>query len=476
MTLPAPRVAIVDDNPEHVRVLAASLHAQGIACLPIHFTGEVDWIPRCPHLRVLFADLNLVNAGAGTTNAQHFTTIVSLLEETFVPTGPYAVVLWTRFSDQAADLRLFLEERLMGVPKPFAVIALDKMQHLNQDNTVRDAQALATAVSELLGGQPQFAALFNWEERILGASAATVSAVIELATRGTASGERGQAIGKLLYRLAYEAVGEKNVDSDRFRAVNEALLPILADRISALRSDNDAVIWESALAGQSDASGLTLEEAAQLNKLVNVEADAGSAADRGAVVALSADMLASFEDTFGVAPQVAGTKEFACRAFAVADARFRWMLVQLQAICDFAQQQPGPLPYVLGLEMPFGNIPDNAPGSVFQTPAFDVNGESRTLRINTRFLITKTRATTGAMTRAYRLREGQINEFGHQLHSQGSRPGMIAFRQRSAKTTVPTPAAQTPAPPGPPAAAPAPASPAPAADAEAKSPAPDPER
>ena len=476
MTLPAPRVVIIDDNPAHVTVLAASLHGRGIACLPIHFTGDVDGIPRCPHIRVLFADLHLINAGAGTTNTQHFTTIVSLLESTFVPSGPYAVVLWTQHAGEAGELQTFLEQRLKEVPKPFAVIALDKMQHLNADDTVRDPQALVDAISGLLGGQSQLAALFNWEERVLGAAAATVSAVIELATRG-AQADRAQAIGKILYRLGYEAVGEGNVEADRFRAVNEALLPILADRIAVLRSDNDAAIWESALAGQSDASGLTLEEAAQLNKLVNIaEAGTGSAADRGAVATMSAEMLAGFDDGFGMTQQLAGTKEFACAGFAVNDARFRWMLVQLQAICDFAQRQAGPLPYVLGLEMPFAKVPSNAPGSVFQTPAFDIGGENRTLRINTRFLITKTRAAASAMTLAYRLREGQINEFSHELHSQGDRPGMIAFRQRPAKTTAAVPAAQTPAPAAPAAAVPSAAAPAATADAEAEPPATAPER
>ena len=51
MTLLTPRVLIIDDKREHVEALAAILHKCGMACLPVHFTGEVEDIPRCPHVR-----------------------------------------------------------------------------------------------------------------------------------------------------------------------------------------------------------------------------------------------------------------------------------------------------------------------------------------------------------------------------------------------------------------------------------------
>ena len=140
---------------------------------------------------MLFADLHLTDGAAGTGNAQHFGTIGGLLEGTLMPTGPYAIILWTRYPDQANALRDHLEKRLVGVSKPFAVVPLDKADHLNPDGTLRSAQALRDAIHGLLGAQPQLAALFNWEERVLGASAATVSAVIDLATAGVAPRRQG---------------------------------------------------------------------------------------------------------------------------------------------------------------------------------------------------------------------------------------------------------------------------------------------
>src|SRR5262245_47201240 len=101
MTLPAPRIIVIDDNPDHLRGLTVGLNSHGVACLPIHFTGDDSGVPRCPQVRIVFADLHLNEAGAATDNARHFTVIGGLLEETVVPAGPYAVVLWTRYADQA---------------------------------------------------------------------------------------------------------------------------------------------------------------------------------------------------------------------------------------------------------------------------------------------------------------------------------------------------------------------------------------
>jgi hypothetical protein len=440
MTLPAPRIIVIDDNQDHLKGLSDGLNRHGVACLPVHFTGDDTEIPKCPQVRVVFADLHLNEAGAATDNARHFTVIGGLIEQTIVPSGPYAIVLWTRYADQAEGLRTFLEERLMGVPKPFAVVALDKNLHLNADNTVRDIGALVAAIANVLGRQPQLAALLNWEERVLGASAATLSAVIDLAITGVEPNDRDQAIGRLLFRFALEAVGEGNVESDRFRAVNEALLPILADRIASLRSDGDAQLWEAALHGQSADSGMKIEEAAKLNRFLHVaDATGASPAERGAVARLPDATLGEFERAFGMTPVAAARTQFACAGFVENDPRFRWLLVQVQAVCDFAQRRPGPLPYVLGLEMPMAPapLPRNAPAALVECPAFELAGAARALRVNTRFQVTLSPTAAAAMVLEYRLREPLINEIAYGLHSYGARPGIISFRESKPKAIQP---------------------------------------
>jgi hypothetical protein len=435
MKLPPPRVIIIDDNEDHLAVLAANLHRQGVACLPVHFTGEVEEIPACPHTRVLFVDLHLTEAGAGTDNRQHFTTIGGLLEETLRPAGPYAVVLWTQYPEQAEDLRQFLESRLQGVAKPFAVVALSKTDHLKPDNSLKNADALAAAIESLMTARPQLAALFNWEDRVLGASAATVSAVIELAIAGAAPADRGPAIGQLLFHFALEAAGAGNVEADRFRAVNDALLPILADRVAFLRADSDAELWDRALSGQSADAGMTREEAARLNRMLHVAPPAGVlASERGAVVLLPDDRRDQFEAFFGMAEADAAQKQFGCKEFE-ADGRFQWCMVQVQAACDYAQRQPGPLPFVLALEFPAAlALTKSIPAAVTATPIFDREGSPRILHVNARFQVSISKAEAANLAVQYRLREPVLNLMGYELHNYSARPGIVAFREKKAKT------------------------------------------
>ena len=265
MKLPAPRVIAIDDNSLHLRGLADGLNSYGAACLQILFTGEVAAIRSCPHVRVIFADLHLNESGASEEHEKHFSLIGGLIEETIVPAGPYLLVLWTRYPDQADKLSAFLETRLANVNKPVAVKALDKADHLDSEGKVRNVAKLIAAIVALVDEQPQIASLINWEERILEAAGATVSEILALAPTDDPT-KRTEELGHILCCLAVEAVGQSHVKKDHFRAVNEAFLPILYDRVASLPSvDEDKAIWEKAFSDSAPRPALSLKDAARLN-------------------------------------------------------------------------------------------------------------------------------------------------------------------------------------------------------------------
>jgi hypothetical protein len=67
------------------------------------------------------------------------------------PAGPYVLILWTRYADQAGGLREFLESRLQNVAKPLAVVAIDKAQYLDlPKGTVKDPTALVKAIESII--------------------------------------------------------------------------------------------------------------------------------------------------------------------------------------------------------------------------------------------------------------------------------------------------------------------------------------
>ncbi len=431
--LPAPRVIVIDDESEHLVGLTQGLNRCGAACLPIHFTGETETIPLCPHVRVIFADLHL-SGGTPGDHIRDFSTIGGLIEDTIKPSGPYLIILWTMYPDQADSLHDFLKCRLQDTPKPFAVQALNKNRYLDPQGGVKSAESLVEAIREIVGGQPPVGALFNWEERVLGAAGKAVSSIMELADSAVTAGTLSEEIGRLLANLAVAAVGKRHTDEDWFRAVNEALLPILDDRIATMRSRNvDDNLWRTALGKANDVQDLSLEEAAKLNRLLHVAPSThdDNRAERGAVIDLPKELSETFAETFDLAPQAAAEKQFWSKQLGKDDGSFRWVLVQTQAACDYAQIQPGPLPFHLGLCLLSSKVrKETPPAALWRSPCFDLDGQVHYLHVNARFQMSLPNAKVKQASLVFRLREQLLNDLIYQLHGYGARPGIISFRGR----------------------------------------------
>ena len=229
-------------------------------------------------------------------------------------------------------------------------------------------------------------------------------------------------------------MGKNNVETDPFRAVNEALLPILADRISALRSGvPQQDIWSKALEPVTGLPTLSLENAARLNSLVHIaEPETAAAAERGVVVGLPRRYRRRFDRCFGLSEQDAAAKEFRCTQFDEADNQFCWVLVQCEAACDHAQENPGTLPFYLGLVFPARqrHKRKKPPASTWRGPPFDLDGHTRVLRVSARFPVALPRSYAPHLTPMFRLREQILNQLTYHIHTHGARPGMIAFRDK----------------------------------------------
>lgn len=434
MMLPAPRIIAIDDEQKHLDGLADGLNQYGVACLKVPFTAGGIELKDCPYVRVIFADLHLTEGSSGDDNKKHYGVIGGLIEETIRPMGPYLVILWTRFAHTADELRQFLMGRLEGVAKPFHVGSLDKNVHLNEDGLVKDVDGLMKDVMEIVNAQGQIAALLNWEERMLGAAADTVSEMMGLVTTSGQPAEQCSELARLMGHMAIAAVGRENVEQNQFYAVNEALLPILADRVSTLTvQDSDIELWRDAFS-VDDATAISANEASKLNRFVHIAdaSDPATGRERGAIIALpSAYADEGFESNFGLVQEVASEKCFACKDYIAADSKFRWVLVQAEAACDFAQARPGPLPFYLGLEMPERSVKDRKqrPGSVWSSPVCELDGCERILCVNSRFHVSILVSVAKEIEPLYRLREQLLNELVYHIHVYEARPGVLSFRK-----------------------------------------------
>ena len=425
----SPRVIAMDDEEDHLNALVAGLHRRGIGCLPINYPEDLDNLGECSALRVLFTDLNLLRGVVD--HERQIGELSSLIESTFKPSGPYFIVLWTAYPGQADRLHQYMKERLQDEYKPFDIVPLDKADYFDAQNELNDDKLLEE-IGRLTERSPAFSALMNWEEWILSAAGSTaveVRNMVNVDDRGAASPK----VAGLLRMLAETAVGRDNVSSDRFGAVNEALLPILSDKIStAVALDDGQSVWSRVFdeAETPDVSdGATV---ARLNRMFHIDPLVGQngGAARGAVVLLESVLsYGFFSSRFGLEENVAAERQFRCRGFQERDPQFRWVLVQAQAACDYAQGQPGPLPYYLGLDFSPINLNRNTPPmAVWTSPEFQLRDEVRILTVNARFQFSLTADRARILCPIYRLREQLLTDLVHRIHTYGSRPGMISFR------------------------------------------------
>ena len=429
MKLPAPRVIAIDDEQRDLNELTRALNRYGAACLPVLFSADVG-VPRCPAVRVIFADLHLV-PGPPEDSKRQFNLIASLIEGSIQPAGPYLAILWTQYPQKASELREFLDDRLEKVAKPFAVVPLDKSKFL-EGGQLKSVDSLESAIDRVVSEQPQVAALLDWEARILDASAATIESIQALAIASGGTRDLHEELGSLLHSLADAVVGTEHVDADPFQAVNGALLPILADRLAASQSsDPDNQLWRAALKGSDPHQDLDPATVASLNRSLHFDMppEPIRGDERGAVIALPEQYRGcGFKSTFGLDTGTAAVKQFACRELDDVASEGEWVLVQCQAACDYAQKQPGPIPFHLGLLLPEKRAKKGkAPLALWKSPCFDFNGERYFLHVNARFSLSLPRELAEAGQPVFRLREQLLNQVIHTVHCYGLRQGIISF-------------------------------------------------
>ena len=148
--LNTPRIIAIDDEPAHLAGLTNGLNLLGVQCRSIHYTGVLDDIVSCPGVRVIFADLHLGSGVLSSDPTTDFSVLGSLLENSIKPSGPYTIVLWTMYPDQASALHVFLE-RLHGVTKPVEVLAMSKPDFIDGEGNIKDETHLKKQIDALAG-------------------------------------------------------------------------------------------------------------------------------------------------------------------------------------------------------------------------------------------------------------------------------------------------------------------------------------
>lgn len=433
---PGAKIVAVDDDADHLNAIVVALRSLGLACLSYHYPDERPGVDTSfGGIRLVILDINLVGGNSPGNDSSTLGPTTSLIDRIVSKeNGPYALITWS-----TTDLHDALIKRLeeMGLPEdrmPFFSSALSKAEFLG------DPESLKDEIRALLTKNARFGALLDWERRISRAVERVLCSLGDVSGQFTGV-DRAEKMDWTLSNLAVNAFGQSNVSDHRFESTNEALLPILGDAISTeLFSTEDEDIWSRAVTKYGEKAQLTDETVSKLNTAVNLEVSADVKVHRrGAILEVPATWITDdeFRQKFGAKPdQLRGA--FLKLKLPKSP---RWVLIQVQAECDFSQGHVGTIPYVLAAVVPTNSTRKQkdgvdlvVPSSVWQSPPFekarsicDVDFRFEILT-GVLYPITRTTLEQVGFNVLGRLKDQIVTAIAYHGNTHNSRPGFISFR------------------------------------------------
>lgn len=456
----SPSVIAVDDTLSELNHLVDTLSSLEIACLPIHVKEGVDVNLSAPlsGVRLIFFDINYV-PGAPSRSLMEIagTVLTKVLAK---DNGPYLLITWTSKPDVHDELMVFLAKEVPEAPIPAITACLPKEKFILSNDRGTEipgasgGQSLKAAIESILSAHTQVNALLQWEGAAKRAAGEVISSLLDLFDREQRfKNASSAALGNLLSFIAKKAVGEKNVAGNEKTAVNEALGPILFDRIThQSTSASEHTLWAAALTSISSAFTITPEHTHKLNSLNHI-AYPGSgkmlAGDRGVVFLFPPDAgqemarranvnLQDLADSYldHLAP---GGKPPGPADLLFLSQSCRWVLIGTRAICDEANSRGLLRPVVLGLEIPvevqekgFGSRIKKH-GALHVSPTFFLPrasgsaGKSKRILLNWHWQSAIGSAEIASCIPVYRLRESITNLFCAALSDYSARLGIVSY-------------------------------------------------
>lgn len=439
---PPPRFVVVDDNGLHLDAIASAVQMLGSACARVLYDIEND-VPVEPFrgARVIFIDLQLQDRALTTDFNRHFAEIQRILAKVINPDGgPYLLIVWTDNPTRVTELEIYLERFFSENPhtRPAALVPLSKTDFIELDTgkLLGSNGELRTAILERLNGNPAMAALVQWEVDVLEGASRVLADIVGLASGPAAD---PAALPTLLRRIANEAVGATNADSDPRYAVHAALLPLLQDHLqNTVIELPPGNAWENAFEGAPEIlPNLTKDQVSVLNTKLHITQPSTSVA----VVGTSWGAICELEDAFAWSEfGYSSVDDYLDKAVGKGirnplngyRANIKIVQVRIGAACDYAQKPDGPIPYVLAAFVPERSeakphsLYENSTGWLSPTLKIGNMGAGQ-LFVDPRFTRVRGDTVAEAFVALGRMKEQLLLELIAAVSHHASRPGIVRF-------------------------------------------------
>ncbi len=418
----SPRIVLIDDKMHHLHGLAKALGKLDSACLPFHFEDQGPSKNQLRNARVIFCDLYLLSDSLTGDTKQQLANIVSMLSEGLKENhGPYVLVIWTENPEKVDELQGYLDNLQPG-QRPIEFVCFDKNEFIDpKDGNLIAEGDLIGKIQESLGKWSGVTALLWWETTVANAAADLAASLWE--PFDDDNSVRPEGLRQTFGKLAVGSAGDHQARAYPGMAVNEALAPMLSDRIERTKFPKE--VWDSAVEFDNQNQAVPT---ARLNTLVHLDFIHGlSPLQRGSASPLLAAWNTEqwFSDKFGYSQEDV-LKAFGFKGTRVADAKndASWHLIQIRAACDEAQGKAGLLPFVLAANIPTKTNDSRRP-SAWVSREFQFGESVAKIYAHSNFVLGLNASEVGGFRPTFRLRTSLLESLIVAVHSHASRPGTI---------------------------------------------------
>jgi hypothetical protein len=469
----------IDDEPSHLLAITAGLSASGISCTGFWYDRDTQMLNPSPqvgglqYVRLIFMDLNLDEIAGGKTEPANLAgTVMNVLKQVVAKcAGPYTLVFWTQVGGKAEAVRALIYERLTDIPPPLEILTIDKRAFLYAppkdmpfNEALKDFYAhmhknideLKKAVVDVVTKNAQLSALSRWEMRAAEAAGRTVNEVHACGARDKLpEGGVSESIQRVMAEIARAAAGAIPSSELPARALDVGLVDILVDQFGASVDDPDYQKTIHAAIGQTLAhairDGIKFNQAAQMAAELNTffhvdqEIEHAKPVHRGAVIE------APKTNVLGFRAQELLTREFLFPSELFPDGQrgeindliekcrteASFVLVELGADCDHAQESIRTQRYLFGVELPetFLRLAKNPMDNKLRNQSLQLLGPwslnnkiSYLLVSCSRFWSSQSPKMVNGQLLKYRLRGSVVNRLLQHYSFWSSRLGIVEFR------------------------------------------------
>jgi len=390
------KVLVIDNEKSDLDRISEVLYSINLPALSVHYSAANP--PEVPFsgIRLAFFDINLID---GRVNEiQIITSLVNALKQYIsIENGPYVLIFWTSNKGLVDVIKEHINKReLKSVPKPFLIECIDKTYGTGDPNELREilSQILSNDIIQLL---------FDYESKVSQAAGKTLKTIFDVVSNGQDSWGESKGFEEnfdlVFSNIAFETYGFNHAKKNPTEAVRDGLNPILVNELNNITLSAN---WSSKLRKLLDTEEkyqfekIEQQHICQLNSIyhINTNNEKKLKTDRGVIV--------EFNPTEELMISIFGLKIDQIRnIFLPFDSKkiekkdrqsiregSKFILIEISASCDFAQDNHRNHSFILGLMAPAFELNyAKHSDSIIRLPYFSFNSQEYVILFNSRYTL-----------------------------------------------------------------------------------------